>query len=310
MYQEITLQLTTHCTLHCPYCFADTTEQHIISQADFTFFEKFCRKNKPDCIHITGGEPTLHPDFAEIINRLSRIAPLVIYSNLTVQNSIDGIQVINPKDIIFLANLNEKSSYTQSQWGNFESNIAVIKSKKMRIAIGHTFYKEPFVPDLENVISFIKKNDIKRFRMSQAMAGSEGSLGLTPKQICELYAIVAERMEGWRKQGIKAYFDCPVPACYIGEQTFNKLRALDAVSIRCIPKAFVLWDLSVTHCYSMINLGKKVHLQDFHTIQEVIKNSELLVANNYVKKDKTKCMDCANNYIDLCGCPNYHTLKN
>lgn len=310
MYQEITLQLATHCTLHCPYCFADTEEKNTISEADFEYFENFCKRNQPDCIHITGGEPAVHPKFADIVNRLSNIAPLVIYSNLTVQYCMDELNVINPKDVVFLANLNERNCYTQSQWETFEANIAIIKSKKMRLAIGHTFYREPFIPDLEEVISFIKYNDIDRFRMSQAMESSGGSPGLRPKQIYELYSIVAERIEEWKKWGIKAYFDCPVPACYIGEQTFNKLRALDAISIKCLPKAFVLWDLSVTHCYSMINLGKKIYLWDFDSLQDIIKNSDLLVKNNYAKKDEKKCMNCVNNSAYVCGCPNYHSLKN
>lgn len=307
MYQEITLQLATHCTLHCPYCFADTNEKKIISEADFEYFENFCKRNQPDCIHITGGEPTVHPNFADIVNRLSNIAPLVIYSNLTVQNSLDEINAMNPKDIVFLGNFNKRNFYTQSQWETFEKNIAIIKRKKMRLAIGHTFFQEPFLSDLEKVIFFIRENGLDHFRMSQAMAGSDGSLGLEKKQIRKLYSIVADRIEKWKEWGIKAYFDCPVPACYIEKQTFDKLRAFNAISIRCIPKAFVLWDLSVTHCYTMINPEKKLYLHDFHTIQDVVSNSELLLRTTHEKKDRRKCMNCVNSSTYICGCPNYHS---
>lgn len=305
MYQEITIQLTTHCTLQCPYCFAPKDEIHYISEENFKIFEEFCRKSRPDCIHITGGEPTIHPFFAEMVSRLSHQSALVIYSNLTVPDSLKKIHTENPEEIVFLANLNERNQYSSSQWNTFEQNIKKIKEKGMRLAIGHTFYKEPFEEMIDYVVSYILKNQADHFRISQAMKSRLEFPGLDRQQISKLYHIVASHINEWEHLGIKTYFDCPVPPCYIEKDTLTQLRNKEAVGITCLAKAFVMWDLSVTHCYSTIGFGKKRYLQEFQTIQEIKTFSGKLLENSKQHFKEEKCMGCAFGG-QICGCPDYH----
>ncbi|MCM1218532.1 MAG: hypothetical protein NC548_28930 [Lachnospiraceae bacterium] len=305
MYQEITIQFTTHCTLQCPYCFAPKEEVHCISAEDFQYFEKFCEINKPDCIHITGGEPSLHPDFAGMVSCLSRKTSLVIYSNLTVPNVVEAIHTEHPEEIVFLANLNERYSYDRLQWEAFEQNIHKIKEKGMRLAIGHTFYIEPFEDTLKYVISYIRRHQIDHFRISQAMQSKHGAQGLDCRQIRKLYHIVANDIDEWEKLGIRTYFDCPVPPCYIEKDIFSQLRKKDAVGIECKEKAFVMWDLSVTHCYSTIGFGDRHYLREFQSIQDMKEYSKELLKYRKNGLKEEKCTGCIYEG-QRCGCPDYY----
>lgn len=306
MYQEITLQLVTNCNLKCTYCFAPKSNNEITSN-NFEKFLCFCRKNKPDCIHITGGEPTLHTSFGEIINELSNIAALVIYSNLTVADSIKRIKAKNPNNIVFLANLNERKSYSEKQWGNFEDNVKYIQSNGMRLAIGHTFYKEPFAEEFNEVIDYILKYKIDHFRISQALESYLGGGGLKREQINHLYSYVADSIERWREQGIKAYFDCPVPPCYMEQEVFQKLSQYGAIGTRCLPKAFVMWNLEVTHCYSTIGIGEKRNLFEFQNINQIKDYSKKLLKIKWNTREKEFCRNCMYGEI-LCGCPDYNIV--
>lgn len=82
MLKEITIQLTDRCNLSCPYCFAPKNFRKDLSKNNLDQFISFCLKDLPECIHITGGEPSLHDNFVDILALLSEIAPLVVYSNL------------------------------------------------------------------------------------------------------------------------------------------------------------------------------------------------------------------------------------
>lgn len=306
MYQEITIQFTENCNLHCPYCFAPRGEGGTISSYDFSRFLDFCKKTQPDCIHVTGGEPLLHPDFSTMIENLVDSAPVVIYSNLTVPNKINHISVRNPKDIFILANYNEKELYTKQQWDSFHQNMCDAKIKGFKIALGLTIYQLPFADRFKKALELIRKYRITHFRISQAMQGRNMQQGLDRISIQQLYAFVAKCIPQWKEEGVKAYFDCPVPPCYMDMETFHILQSYDAVGTICKPKAFVQYDLGVTHCYSTIGYGEKASLWDFDSILAIKDHSKMQIQLMCKDRNIAQCLHCKIVHDDLpCGCPEY-----
>lgn len=306
MYQEITIQFTENCNLHCPYCFAPQGEGGNISLHDFERFLNFCKRTHPDCIHVTGGEPLLHPQFSMMIERLADIAPLVIYSNLTLPEKFNHIFVRNPEDIFILANYNGKEFYTDSQWDAFQQNIRNAKAMGVKIALGLTIYRLPFADRFKEALGQIRKNQITHLRISQAMENSNKQHGLDRDSIQQLYAFVAKHIAQWKVEGIKTYFDCPVPPCYMDTETFHILQNYDAVGITCKPKAFIQYDLGITHCYSTIGYGEKRKLCEFNTISGITEYSKSKIQSMCKGRDITPCLHCEVFQGDLpCGCPAY-----
>lgn len=70
---------TIGCNFHCPYChnpeLVDETADPISEEEFFTFLEE--RKGLLDAVSITGGEPTLHDDLPEFIDRIKKMGFLV-----------------------------------------------------------------------------------------------------------------------------------------------------------------------------------------------------------------------------------------
>lgn len=156
-------------------------------------------------------------------------------------------------------------------------NIIALKEKNIKIAIGHTFNSKGFIYEAQQIIRFIKKyNDY-----------------------------IADNIDNWDKIGIKAYFDCPVPFCYMKSDTYNKLRKYNAISQACLPKAIVKWDLTITHCYYTMGLDPSPpKLSDFSSIDEIKLYSEKLL--NMVITGKEKCDNCTRKTQDvICGCYKY-----
>ena len=67
MFQQIYIEITNLCNLHCPFCELDQRSKMVM---DLDSFRSILRKVKPytDSIYLhVKGEPLLHPDFGEII---------------------------------------------------------------------------------------------------------------------------------------------------------------------------------------------------------------------------------------------------
>src|SRR5262249_52694231 len=66
------VEITEHCNLTCPVCFAASSP----ARTSFTPLAKIesmldtlvASEGEPDLVQISGGEPTLHPDFFEILD--------------------------------------------------------------------------------------------------------------------------------------------------------------------------------------------------------------------------------------------------
>ncbi|MFD1776919.1 radical SAM protein [Paenibacillus rhizophilus] len=66
------LEITDHCNLSCPICFAESsphrTSYRSLEQIEFMLDRIVENEGEPDIVQISGGEPTTHPHFFEILD--------------------------------------------------------------------------------------------------------------------------------------------------------------------------------------------------------------------------------------------------
>jgi uncharacterized radical SAM superfamily Fe-S cluster-containing enzyme len=81
------VEITDHCNLKCPICYADSGP-HRPGYRDLATVERMldavvANEGEPDVVQISGGEPTLHPDFFAILDAAKRrpIRHLMINTN-------------------------------------------------------------------------------------------------------------------------------------------------------------------------------------------------------------------------------------
>lgn len=67
------VEINDHCNLECPICYAgsgpDRTGQKSLREIEAMFQAIVGAEGKPDIVQISGGEPTLHPEFFTILDR-------------------------------------------------------------------------------------------------------------------------------------------------------------------------------------------------------------------------------------------------
>jgi uncharacterized radical SAM superfamily Fe-S cluster-containing enzyme len=95
------LEINDHCNLECPICYAGSGP-HRPESKDLKTIESMLdaivrNEGRPDVVQISGGEPTLHPDFFEILD-LAKVRPI---QHLMVNTN--GIRI--GKDVDFVRRL-------------------------------------------------------------------------------------------------------------------------------------------------------------------------------------------------------------
>ena len=90
------IEITDKCNLECPVCYAESspkqTKSRTIEEVDFLLESLIRNEIEPDVVQISGGEPTIHPEFFDIL-RLAKSKPikhLMVNTNgLTIARSPD-----------------------------------------------------------------------------------------------------------------------------------------------------------------------------------------------------------------------------
>src|SRR4029450_12280331 len=73
------IEVTDHCNLQCPICYAESgpgrQQYRSLEQISRMIAAVVRNEGQPDVVQISGGEPTLHPDFFSIL-ALAKAAPI------------------------------------------------------------------------------------------------------------------------------------------------------------------------------------------------------------------------------------------
>ncbi len=307
MFQEITIQFTEECNVSCPYCFAPLKSANYLSKVNFSAFMNFCKHETIDVFHVTGGEPTLNPNFAEYISELAKYGSIVVYTNFLTPNAVDGIVTNDSTDIVFLVNTTSSRFCLGEQKNIQKINIENALDRGFRIALSYTFY-DPSIQikdDIELLMRKMRKYRLRNLRLSQALSFDDDKSFYQKDDIKRLYHYIADNISEWSNEGLSVYFDCPVPPCYIAPSDFKKLREHKAISIKCIPKVFVMWNLDVTHCYSTMD-DEKRSLVSFSSLADARDFSEKLLKIRQSESNRNGCYNCTHGNDGIpCGCPSY-----
>ena len=73
------VEINEHCNLACPVCFADSSPQRALhrplDEIERMFDALVAAEGEPDVVQLSGGEPTLHPQFFDVLD-MARAKPI------------------------------------------------------------------------------------------------------------------------------------------------------------------------------------------------------------------------------------------
>jgi hypothetical protein len=237
------LIVTNACNLRCPFCFA--TESRVDSRCSALKhvgtdeFGGWLAWLGAERVKFCGGEPTLHPDFVELLEMaLASTSPeIVLMTNGlwpdAVRRHIARLPPRHQARITILFNVLEPGRYRQVEQRRLAASLAA--ANPYTATLGFTIYKRPF--DYAYVLELAKRTGIRRLRYSIAAPNisDPASWAIVPERDFRPLARTVVRLARQaHRAGLSLGGDCGyLPRCVYTASDLARLQAFPRAMQQC-----------------------------------------------------------------------------
>lgn len=260
------IAITSRCNLNCPYCFTQEVyrnESNEFGHMTLPIFIKaleFVTKSDIKQIRLLGGEPTLHPQFNDILDlALQTGRPVRVFSNgLMPQSALEYLSRLPEDRITLVLNINT------SDGGQLSSKLKAVLSRLNRIIMpGLNIYHKDIQP--ESLLHLIQTYDLKRrvrLGLAHPCVGYDNRY-LPPKDYVKVGRNILDFARIAMQQSVKINLDCGFVPCMFGGVDLPSYGLDRELGLHCEPIPDILPDGSLVACYPLSGLHK-THLNDIN----------------------------------------------
>lgn len=142
---QANLSLWLNCNLKCPYCFGNPTPAPSSWPANIAesldCLERFLKRTGRWRLHISGGETTIYPGFADLCGRLAEAKHEVVFftNGIVPLEKVfgpDQIKAVNRVDMSYQLGCEELERYDR----NFENNLQFLQRHGIEVGINYVLY--------------------------------------------------------------------------------------------------------------------------------------------------------------------------
>lgn len=266
--------LTTRCNLSCKYCFAQekmSSTRLNMPMENVRRVIDFLKHSQFPIFRVMGGEPTLHPQFNEIVlMALDAGMRVDVLSNATWTESTAALFArIPPRHLMFLLNIDHPDNYSPAQWAVIQRNLYGMKGRGGITLSFNVFEKHPRG---DYILDLAQQYDFKYIRLSLSLPvlGAE-NVYLPFEQLQDTAPFIMRFVADAEARGISVQFDNAVPLCIFDEAQIGTLLLHSVYDLnrntRCDPIIDIGPDLTIWSCFCLSSL-KNRKLEEFDTLAE------------------------------------------
>lgn len=297
------IAINNYCNLRCKYCFADEMmkqENKSISIDDLRKILGFLARSPGERVGIIGGEPTLHPNFSEILKEVNRYCIETNTTSTLFTNGTNLEKYISEIEEYMgvLINVNSPKYTPQKE---YQKTINVIKYLSenttwfitKRANIGCNIY--PGLDNYDYIWDIVKRYHISNIRTSVV---SPGGCFINMRNDKEKYyndikPVFLEYCKNAIKHNCVIGLDCGhIPECFFSEEEMKIVyeSCMQPKNDFCEPVVDITQDFMATSCFGVYD---PVDIREFKDVIELeryllIKKIMPKVNNN----DSGKCKTC------------------
>jgi cyclic pyranopterin phosphate synthase len=239
-----------------------------MSMENFRKIVAFLTRSNSRLISLLGGEPTLNPEFQEMVKYAlaSGFSVKVFTNGLMSAKTAEFLSSVEGQLNVVL-NLNHPAETSPGEWKHENETLSILGT---RSAISCNIYKPDM--DLSFAVDVIKKHNLdRRIRVGLAMpilnAGNSYLALDSYRQVGKMLAKFSNRCA---KHDISLNLDCGFTLCMftpaeVGRMIYNNAE----VNMFCRPIIDIDPDLNVWSCFPLSTIENK-RLEDFETRQQLV----------------------------------------
>lgn len=299
----VTLNLNTTCNLHCKWCYNQEKQHRLLKFELFVKFYEDIIKNNITSIALIGGEPTIHPQFVEILRKLEK-QEVHLFTNAIRFSEKDFCKDVckqeNLKDItISIKGFNEKTFKEFSNeisFSEFCSAIGNIREKEKLIRVNYNCTEILSQSILSDFVQFLRYYRLHEIVLHDIRPYATESGEVIKGNSSEALQYIAQELE---KAGIVSYIRLNQPFCRYDsnflEQFLNSKRVMSTCAVKKQQGIFVDSDLNIILCNELRHIVMGSYQKDFWDYKNMIEV--------YRKQDIISL------YNKLAGCPMQKCIK-
>ena len=219
------LLITDRCNRRCSFCFAQSRvgrkergkQSSNMSRENIRKVMKFQLSSGDPQLRLLGGEPTLHPEFIEIVEEaLGEGFHIHIFTNGIMKKEIaDFLSEIFDEKISILCNVSPQAADSKRK---IERRSYALRQLGKVVQVGITLTSPQF--DYQYLLGYIKKYKLKkriRIGIAQPIVGQDNEF-LKPAEYREAGKAIVNMAKECIKEDIMIGFDCGLTLCMFNEE--------------------------------------------------------------------------------------------
>jgi organic radical activating enzyme len=244
------------CNLRCPYCFARALQArhpHWISEENFARFFAWSVRAGLSRLAFIGGEPTLHPRLAEMVERVAGAGTAVsVFTNGLSPSAL--MERLSEHAANFIINYNPPDLLSPGQRRRLHDNLVLLRSSGARVIFSKNF--SPRYDAYDYLLKGIAAYEIPAVRYDISRPDLFGRNDYAPPEaMVRLLATVTAFVERCADLGVRTGMDCCLRLC---DMTPEQRAFLERVSAKfsgmCHPSLDIHPDLSASYCLPLYDL--------------------------------------------------------
>lgn len=246
------ITLTYRCNSDCNFCYAKGLNKQYKEVMDLEDFEKLLdwfEKQKINNISVTGGEPTSHPNFKEMIDIINRrkFRMTIVTNGLFPSTLLD--KIIKKKES-FILNYRRPEEYSQVNSERLHKNLQSISDKKLPIRLFYNMSHDNTDPTY--ILDACKKYKINHVILSVIFPNiSKNNEYVSFTQLNQMGSSIVKNTGILIRNGIKVIIRRPLPFCIFTTTQrlwLEKNAGLHGVCLVGSRRYYINTDLSLLPC--------------------------------------------------------------
>ena len=276
----VNILLTDKCVRQCPYCFAGremsrSAASEFLGWENVIYLADFLQRSGHRRVSLIGGEPSLHPDFVDIILYfLARNFGVTVFTSGILSDVRLGevgkyLGEVPTSRLTFVCNVNDPE-LTPEAAGAPERLARFLEIAGRWSMLGFNIYRDDF--SLRFAFDLFRRYDLKRMLrlgIAHPTAGAENAF-LPVDRIGAAIARLQGFKDDFEQLRVAPSLDCGFPLCKFGDADLGWLVRLGGrANFTCRPAVDITPDMEVYACFPLANEGR-ASLFEFDTLQDVM----------------------------------------
>jgi radical SAM protein with 4Fe4S-binding SPASM domain len=305
------LLITNRCNRKCSFCFAQkrlsrgspTAEAVHMSRQDIQSIIEFLKRSGDRQLRLLGGEPTLHPEFTDIVTEgIAEDFHVHVFSNgMMPQETADFLSQFSSDQLSLLCNVSPQARDSQKQIKQLEYTLERLGPK---LALGITLTAPEF--EIDPLVRMIKRFKLRnhiRIGLAEPIVGADNDfLPLTLYR--ETGRMVAQLAQECFKENILIGLDCGFTLCMSNDEEIGLLtKQSEGFKTVCQPIIDIGPNMDIWHCFPLSEV-LNTRMDFFRNRRELVEYYKNVTHPYRGIGTIPECRTCRHLHLGLCtgGC--------